>query len=81
MAQVICTLPNASELISGVKFSKNGKVGMISEEVTDDEAAEFAKISGYKIVAAKAPAKAGAAAETTGAGEGQGAGTGAAGNT
>lgn len=46
MAKVICKLPNASGLISGVKFVTH-KLGMISEEIADDVAAEFTKIEGY----------------------------------
>lgn len=46
MAKVICKLPNASGLINGVKFVTH-KLGMISEEIADDVAAEFTKIEGY----------------------------------
>jgi hypothetical protein len=49
VAQVICTLPNASKVINGVKFSEH-KMGVISEEVSDETAANFAKIKGYRIV-------------------------------
>lgn len=54
MPKVLCTLPNASELISGVKFATHAK-GMVSEDVADDVAAAFASIPGYEIVGA-APA-------------------------
>jgi hypothetical protein len=50
--KVVCTLPNASSLINGVKFEVH-KLGMISEEIEDDVAAVFLKIKGY--VAAPAP--------------------------
>lgn len=50
MAKVICKLPNASSLISGVKFVTH-KVGMISEEIADEVAAEFTKIEGYVLAA------------------------------
>ncbi|SAK98725.1 hypothetical protein AWB80_07576 [Caballeronia pedi] len=48
MAKVICSLPNASELISGVKFVTH-KLGMISEEIEDDVAAMFTSIKGYVL--------------------------------
>jgi hypothetical protein len=48
MAKVICTLPNASELISGVKFVAH-ELGVISEEIADDVAAGFAAIKGYFV--------------------------------
>ncbi|MEX3764471.1 hypothetical protein [Paraburkholderia phenoliruptrix] len=48
MAKVICTLPNASELISGVKFVTH-KLGMISEEIEDDVAEIFLSIKGYVL--------------------------------
>lgn len=59
MVQVICTLPNASEEISGVKFSKH-EDAMISEEITQEVADGFLEISsGYKLAgdvkAAKQP--------------------------
>lgn len=47
MAQVICTLTNASSLISGVSFSTCDE-GMISEEISDEVAARFLTIGGYK---------------------------------
>ena len=46
MAKVICKLPNASEIINGVRFVTH-KLGMISEEVTDEVAAGFLAIEGY----------------------------------
>lgn len=48
MAKVICSLPNASEMINGVAFVSH-KLGMISEEIADDVAANFAKIKGYVV--------------------------------
>jgi hypothetical protein len=56
MAQVICKLPNASEEISGVKFTAHDG-GMLSEEISDEQAARFASIPGYALVGAK-PAQA-----------------------
>jgi len=49
MPKVLCTLPNASEEISGVKFVSHAK-GMLSEEIDDEAAAVFASIPGYEIV-------------------------------
>lgn len=58
MAKVICTLPNASELINGVKFVSH-KDGMISEDISKDEADSFLDIPGYQLAAAAtAPSKA-----------------------
>ena len=51
MPKVICTLPNASELISGVKFISH-KDGMISEEVSEEVAATFTEIPGYVVAGA-----------------------------
>lgn len=53
MAQVICTLPNASNLINGVKFIEH-EAGVISEEISDEAAAVFASIKGYIIAGEKA---------------------------
>lgn len=60
MPQILCTLPNASNEISGVKFASNEK-GMLSEEVSDDVAADFASIPGYVVVGAVDPEAAAAA--------------------
>lgn len=49
MPKVLCTLPNASEEISGVKFVSHAK-GMLSEEISDEAAAVFASIPGYEVV-------------------------------
>lgn len=48
MAKVIWSLANGSELINGVKFVSH-KLGMISEEIEDEVAAEFLKIKGYVL--------------------------------
>src|SRR5690606_21408172 len=50
--KVICTLPNASELISGVRFVSHAE-GMISEEISEEVAARFLCIPGYKPAPAK----------------------------
>lgn len=57
MAQVICRLPNASEEISGVKFEPI-EGGMISEEISDEQAELFVSINGYELVGEKKPAPA-----------------------
>jgi len=46
MAKIICTLPNASASINGVKFSIH-ELGMVSEEVGQDIADRFLLITGY----------------------------------
>lgn len=46
MPKVICTLPNAAEEISGVKFAP-GAAGHISEEISEEQAAVFLSIPGY----------------------------------
>lgn len=48
MAKVICKLPNASESINGVTFVST-KTGMISEEISDEQAAAFCSIPGYLL--------------------------------
>ena len=48
MAKVICKLPNASTLISGIKFVEH-KLGMISEEISDEVAERFTGIKGYVL--------------------------------
>lgn len=49
MVQILCTLPNASDEISGVKFTKTDK-GMLSADITDEQAAGFLSINGYKVL-------------------------------
>jgi hypothetical protein len=46
--KVICTLPNASDEISGVKFHPHDDGGLISEDVSPEVAAHFLSINGYK---------------------------------
>ena len=53
MPKVLCTLPNASDEISGVKFVSHAK-GMLSEDISDDVAAAFLEVPGYELVGAKA---------------------------
>lgn len=49
MAKVLCTLENASTEISGVKFTRTD-VGMLSADIPDELAAEWATIPGYELV-------------------------------
>ncbi|ATI15637.1 hypothetical protein [Bordetella phage vB_BbrM_PHB04] len=56
MPKVICTLPNASELISGVKFEPHER-GVISEDISDDLAETFLAIRGYELDGEKKPTK------------------------
>lgn len=51
MPKVLCTLPNASTLISGVAFTAHAN-GMLSEDVSDAVAADFAAVPGYEVVGA-----------------------------
>lgn len=51
MPKVLCTLPNASEEIGGIKFEKHAN-GMLSEDVSDEQAARLASIPGYQLVGA-----------------------------
>ena len=46
MAQVICTLKNASTNINGVKFTKT-EHGMVSEEIEQNVADYFLKVNGF----------------------------------
>jgi hypothetical protein len=57
MPKILCTLPNASTEISGVKFAPHDE-SMLSEEVSLEVAESFAAIDGYKVVADDAPAAA-----------------------
>lgn len=49
MPKVLCTLPNASEEIGGIKFEKHAK-GMLSEDISDEQATRLASIPGYEFV-------------------------------
>lgn len=48
MPKVLCTLENASDEISGVKFEQT-EDGMLSEEISDEAAAYFCQINGYAL--------------------------------
>jgi hypothetical protein len=47
--KVICDLENASNLINGVKFSEFDGVGLISDEISEEQAAHFCGIPGYLL--------------------------------
>lgn len=66
MAKVICTLPNVSAKINGVRFTAD-RGEYISDEISDEAALNFASIPGYRIaeVPAAKPAKGAAAADPT----------------
>lgn len=49
MPKVLCTLPNASELINGIAFEATDQ-GMLSVTIDDDTAAQFSGIAGYTLV-------------------------------
>ena len=49
MPRVICDLPNASAEISGVNFHKLDDGGLISDEISQEQAELFASIPGYAI--------------------------------
>lgn len=48
MPKVICSLPNASYFISGVRFTAHPS-GVISEEIDDEAAAAFVAVPGYAM--------------------------------
>ena len=66
MPKVICTLPNASFEISGVKFTQTeDRMAVVSEEISDEKAEMFLSIPGYELEVEdpEAAEKAAAAAE------------------
>ena len=62
MSMIKCTLPNASNLISGIAFSDVAD-GVVSGELTDDELALFVGIQGYEVVTDDAAEQAAIAAQ------------------
>lgn len=44
--RILCKIPHASKVINGVNFIEH-KLGMVSEEISEDVAAVFLKIDGY----------------------------------
>ncbi|PJA24960.1 MAG: hypothetical protein COX57_05730 [Alphaproteobacteria bacterium CG_4_10_14_0_2_um_filter_63_37] len=55
MPQVRCDLPNASELINGVAFTKTADGCHVSEEISQEQAERFCRIPGYFMHDAAAP--------------------------
>lgn len=51
MSKVLCILPNASSEINGVAFVPHA-AGMLSEDISDEQAALFTSIPGYEVVGA-----------------------------
>lgn len=49
MPRVICDLPNASLEISGIKFSPLDEGGLISEDISEEQAKRLASIPGYTV--------------------------------
>ena len=56
MARVICSLPHAAAIISGVKFVMD-RGEAISEEIEDEVAAIFTRIPGFRPVEVAANGK------------------------
>ena len=56
MPLILCTLRNASARINGVTF-KQTEAGMLSEDVTAEQAEVFAAIPGYTVVQAQGKAE------------------------
>jgi hypothetical protein len=62
--KILCKLPNAADVINGVKFFEH-KLGMLSEEIEEDVAAVFLKIEGYvRVLPGKSEAPGAGAAAT-----------------
>ena len=47
MPRVICDLPNAPDEISGVKFHRLEDGGMVSDEISQEDADLFLQVTGY----------------------------------
>ena len=54
MPKVLCELPNAANVINGVKFTSD-RGQMISDDITDAQAAVFSQIPGFRTVATPKP--------------------------
>ena len=50
MARILCTHPNASTQISGIKFAPDERGGMISEDVPFERAVQFEGMAHFKVV-------------------------------
>jgi hypothetical protein len=49
MPRVLCELPNAADVISGVRFER-GEHGKVSEDIDEQQAAAFCAIEGYTLL-------------------------------
>lgn len=56
MPKVICTLPNASELIDGIRFVSH-KDGMVSEEISDAQVQRLVSIKGFSVIVKESKAE------------------------
>ena len=50
MPKIVCTLPNASDNISGVNFAAREDGAKVSEEISEELAALFTSIEGYALL-------------------------------
>jgi hypothetical protein len=55
MPKILCTLPNASSLINGIRFERADHGMQSVEDLPDEVAAGLASIPGYQIVGVEAP--------------------------
>lgn len=55
MVRVLCTLPNAGDEISGVRFESCPE-GKISEPISPEVGAAFLRVGGYQVVPEPQPA-------------------------
>ena len=46
--RVLCTIPNASTNISGIAFARHATGHMVSEEISDEKAARFLNVVGFR---------------------------------
>ena len=72
MARVICTLPHCSTNVNGIPFEARGEGRMVSAEITEEQAANFARIPGYELLGDKPAAPPVPESTTTPAGAGRG---------
>lgn len=46
--RVLCTIPTASTNISGIAFARHATGHMVSEEISDEQAARFLNVEGFR---------------------------------
>lgn len=66
--KIVCTLPNASEYISGIEFELTEEGAVSKQIVADKDAARFEKIPGYHLVEAEDDSGNDASGESSGSG-------------